>query len=96
MIDLHETFKKYTDDYLKFDRIEDPLHPRPDICAFIWLDMVAPGTQRRMVACAEHDEIWLDVNCELLASVASDDAILMLTRCGIRYDNEFDALAMFV
>ena len=96
MIDLAETFEKYADEYIKFDRVENPAHARPDICAFIVLDQLLPNAGRDMVCAAEHDEIWLDVDCEKLAEVATDADILLLTRCGVRYDDGIDSLAMFV
>lgn len=95
MQDLTERFAKYEDDYIRFERVESPAHPRPDICAFLKLHELCPG-DRDMVSCAGHDEIWLDVDCEDFNEKASDHDILMLTRCGVRYDEETDSLAMFV
>lgn len=35
MIDAAKIFRKYEDtEFGKFDRIESPQHPRPDVCAF--------------------------------------------------------------
>ena len=95
MIDLDATFKKYNDDYSEFKRVENKLHPRPDLCAFLLLDKLLPNDGRDMVCGAEHDEIFLDVDCEKLAAVATEEDILMLTRCGERYDSGTDSLAMF-
>lgn len=96
MIDLAATFEKFDDEFLKFENIKEPLHSRPDLCAFILLDRLVPNPGRDMVSAAEHDEIFLDTNCEALALVASEDDILNLHRCGVRYSDEFDCLAMFV
>lgn len=96
MINLDEVFEKYNDDYIKFERVENPLHRRPDICAFLLLDKLVPGKAHAMVCSAEHDEIWLDVDCEALAAVATEQDIQTLARCGVRYDSETDSLAMFV
>lgn len=95
MQDLAERFEKYEDDFLKFERIESPSHPRPDMCAFLRLHELCPGT-KDMVDGARHDEIWLSVDPEELQGKASDDDILLLTRCGVRYDDDADSLAMFV
>lgn len=94
MIDLKETFEKFNDDYIKFKRVANPLHHRPDICAFLLLDKLVPGNGD-MVAAAEHDEIYLDTDCDKLAEVATEDDILTLVRCGVRYDRETSGLAMF-
>lgn len=99
MIDLEEMIAMLNDDageeYIKFDRVEKPLHLRPDICAFLLLDKLVPGTTD-MVTAAEHDEIWLDIDLSKLAEAAAPADILTLIRCGVRYDENNDSLAMFV
>lgn len=94
MLNLAEVFEKFNDDYIKFERVENKLSGRPDLHAFLLLDKLMPGT-RDMVSAAEHDEIYLDVDCEKLADIASEDDILALTRCGVRYDEGTDSLCMF-
>lgn len=96
MIDLYEAFETHDRQYGKFDQIENPAHSRPDLCAFLLLDQLVPGAGRDMISAAEHDEIFLDVDCDKLAEVATDADILTLTRCGVRYDASFGCLAMFV
>jgi len=96
MINLEETFRKFDDDYIKFEQVVSPLHVRPDLCAFLLLDKLVPRPGRKMVAGAEHDEIYLDTDCDALAEVATEEDILTLTRCGVRYDSEVDSLALFV
>ncbi len=96
MIDLYATFEKHNDEYIRFDRVENKLHSRPDICAFLLLDKLLPNDGSRIVSAAEHDDIYLNADCEKLAEVATDDDILTLIRCGVRYDSSTDGLAMFV
>ena len=90
------------EEFLRFERIEKPLHRRPDICAFLMLDAALPdavmanGEPGDMVCCAEHDEIWLDVDLDELAAVATADMIRDLVRCGVRFDTGAKSLAMFV
>lgn len=97
MLDLHAVFEEMseTDEFLEFDRIENPKHPRPDICAFLMLHDLLGGTGD-MVCSASHDEIWLDVNVEKLAKKATPEFIRDLSRCGVWYDSEIDSLCMFV
>lgn len=95
MIDLEETFEKYNDDYMEFGRVENKLHLRPDLCAFLLLDKLLPNYGRDIVCAAEHDEIFLDADCEKLAEVATEEDILTLTRCGVHYDSDTDSLSMF-
>lgn len=97
MIDLEAAFEAADKEFLKFDRIENPLHPRPDICAFLKLHELVPAhPDRDMVAAAEHDEIYLEVDAEALAAVATQEDIIYLHRCGVRFSSEVDSLAMFV
>lgn len=95
MIDIEATFEKYSDKYLTFNLIENPLHARPDICAFLLLDKLLPGPGRDIITAAEHDIIYPDIDVEKLAEVASEDDILMLVQCGVHYDTETDCLALY-
>lgn len=95
MINVEELFDKYDEEYLEFERIEDPLHPRPDVCAFLLLHRLLPKN-RDMVSAAEHDKIWLDVDPEALAEVATEEDIRTLVRCGVMYELKYDSLSMFV
>lgn len=95
MLDIKTTFDKYESEFLKFDRIERKLNSRPDLCAFLLLDTLAPNPGRDIVSSAEHDQIFLDTDCEILAHVATEQDILTLARCGVMYDSETDSLSMF-
>lgn len=92
MIDLEETFETFEDEYLMFKRVENKLHNRRDLCAFLLLDKLVPG-KRNMVSCAEHDEIFFGIDCDKLAEIATEDDILTLVRCGVWFNE--DGLAMF-
>ncbi len=92
---LAAAFDKFEDDYIKFERIEKPRHPRPDICAFLMLHDLVPGIVD-MVSAAEHDQIHLAVSGEELAKVATLDVVRDLARCGVMYDEDDEALSMFV
>lgn len=95
--EITEMFENDNDEFLKFEHVpaERQLNKRPDICAFLLLDKLVPGDSD-IVAGAEHDEIYLEVSVEDLAKVATEDDILTLIRCGVRWASEFDCLAMFV
>lgn len=82
-------------EFLKFDRIQNKRSKRPDLHAFLLLDELVPG-DRDMVSCAEHDQIWLHVQPEQLAAVATPELVVELIRCGVRYDSGGEGLAMFV
>lgn len=93
--DLVALFEKHGSEFLRFERIENPKCKRPDVCAFIRLDELVPES-KDMVSAAEHDEIYLAVDAEQLAACATEDDIIFLARCGVRYDSSSGSLAMFV
>jgi hypothetical protein len=93
--DLIELFESNDGEFLEFGKIEQPLHQRPDLCAFLRLDQLVPG-KRDMVSGAEHDEIFLEIDLDKLAEVATADDVIYLQRCGIRLDDHNGGLAMFV
>lgn len=90
-----EQYEKHEGEYLEFDRVQNKTSRRRDVHAFNLLDKLVTGN-RTIVCAASHDEIWLDVDAQDLAAVATEDQIVELIRCGVRYDFETDNLAMFV
>ena len=91
----HEQYEKYEDEFLKFDRVQNKTSGRADLHAFNLLDKLVPG-KSDMVSAAEHDEVWLDVSPEELAKVATEEQIVELIRCGVRYDRSTGSLALFI
>lgn len=90
MIDLKEIFKKHEDEYLKSKTLG-----RKDLLAFRHLSELVPGNDD-IIGSAEHDEIYLGIDCDKLAEVASEEDIKYLIQLGIRYDEDYDSLCMFV
>jgi hypothetical protein len=86
---LKERFDQYENEYLLYREAG-----RPDLNAFYLLDKLIPGTED-MINGAEHDEYYLSVSPEVLHQVASDEDILFLVRCGVRYDEDVDSLALY-
>ena len=80
--------------FLEFNGVENKRSQRPDLHAFILLDELFPGTSY-MVSAASHDEIYLAIELDRLETL-TDGQITELSRCGVRFDSEFDCLCMFV
>lgn len=93
--DLGDLWDKHDNEFLKFDRIANPLHPRPDLCAFLLLDRLSPHPGRDIVVSASHDEFYLDVSTDEIAAVATEEDVVTLIRCGLRYDRGNDSFCMF-
>lgn len=90
-----EQYQKHEGEYLEFNKVQNKTSMRRDVHAFNLLDKLVPG-ERDIVCAASHDEIWLDVDPQELAAVATEDQVIELIRCGVRYDSETDSLSMFV
>lgn len=89
-----EQYDTYHDEYLKFDRVQNKTSNRADLHAFMLLDKLVPG-KCDIVSAASHDEIWMGVSPDDLSKVATEEQIIELIRCGVRYDSDTDSLAMF-
>lgn len=95
MLDLKELFEKHNREFIKFERVENKLNQRADIHAFLLLDQLVPGS-KDIVASAEHDKIWLAVEPDEIAEVATEEQIIDLIRCGVMYCRDYDSFCMFV
>lgn len=97
MINLQETFDKFEYNFSEFDKVVEKYSNRPDLHAFILLDKLVPSDNNiDIIGHAELDYICLDIDLEKLAEVATEDDILTLRRCGVRYDEYYDSLMIFV
>ena len=43
MIDLQKTFEEFDDEYRNFDKVENALSARADLCALLLLDKLLPS-----------------------------------------------------
>jgi hypothetical protein len=91
--ELKALFEKHNDQFLKNP---EGLMGRRDLAAFNLLSQLVPGS-KDIVACAEHDQIWLDVSLEELAAspLLLEKDVVELIRCGVRIDEDTDSLSMF-
>lgn len=99
MLDLEALDTAHEDEYLRFERVTNKRSRRPDVHAFLLLDEIVPmehGKDSDMIAGAGHDQIYLDISSEDLATYATKDQWIELMRCGVRVDGETESLAMFV
>ena len=103
--DLREMFDEANNEFLKFERVTPRRSQRADLHAFLLLDELVPPPKvasqagdycHDMVSAAEHDVIWLYVDCDALAVVVTQEQVVELSRCGVRYDDDVESLALFV
>lgn len=95
--EMGELFEKHGEiEQSWFDRVTEKSSKRHDLHAFILLDKLVPGHSQPIIGAAAHDEIFLHVDANRLASVITEDLVIELLRCGVFFDPECDSLAMFV
>lgn len=92
-LNLQEMFEKYEGAFLKYDEIKNPPSRRSDLCAFLLLDKLLPG-DNDIIYGAQHDIVFIGVNTDKLAEVATEEDIIYLLRCGVCYDDESRDLYM--
>lgn len=91
---LKEMFDRCEGEYLKFSRVEKKRSGRPDLHAFLLLDELCPS-ESDMVESATHDEFYLSPSVDKLEKVITQDQVIELVRCGVRYDSNYECLCMF-
>ena len=81
-------FGKHEQYYVQFEQIDNPLHNRPDLAAFLLLAELCPGSGD-IIGAAEHDEVYLSIDVEKgLLPVVTEENIIYLLRCGVSYREE--------
>lgn len=99
MIDVKELFEKHNEEFLKFDRINEPLSSCPDLCAMMYMMNFLTMKQRErhndIISCSEHDEIFFSIDVDYFSEIASESDVIYLIRCGVRYSEEFSSFCMF-
>lgn len=93
--DIEKAFKLAEDDFLEFEKVENPPSGRPDLCAFLLLDRLVPG-DRDVISDAEHDHVWLGgIDAKKFKKAATQEDVVYLRRCGVGWDREAGMLCMF-
>lgn len=92
--EFESLFEKHNSEYIKFGKIENPIGNRPDLCALMMLNSYFPNDCSDMISNCEHDCFYLDIDCEKLAKLISEDDIITLIRCGVIFDEAHICLKM--
>lgn len=91
-LDIQEAFNTAANRGVSRQRYEGELPD--DLAAFIRLNGLVPS-KYGIVACAEHDIIYLNTDVDILSEVATQEDINFLDSCGVFYESDNDCLAMF-
>ena len=84
---LKAMFEAANGEYLKFERVTERLSNRPDMHALMTLEKLFHDN-KDLIAGAIHDEYYLSVRPWELATLATQELINDLHRCGLRYSEE--------
>ena len=95
MINIDIFFEENDAEYGKFERVENKLHSRPDLCAMLLLAKLFPG-EDDIISATGHKVVYFGVDCDLLAKIACEKELLTLRRCGLFYSTEYECLGAFV
>jgi hypothetical protein len=87
--ELEALFDKHKDEYNHFERIQTPLHSRPDLTAYLLLDKLVPGT-KDMISFAKHDQYSTSIHPDDFCKVATEEDVITLIRCGMMFDEEME------
>lgn len=95
--ELAAIFEKHYEEFLKCKDVppERMLTSRADLHVFMMLDRMVPGSND-IVSAANHDEIFLSIEPVDLMQAASEEDIVDMIRCGLRFDRDNESLCMFV
>jgi hypothetical protein len=94
--EMTAAFEKHSHEaYCAFKTLTNKRSARPDLHAFLLLEELLPNKNFDMIAAAEHDQIWLDVQLEDLAAVVTDEQVRELAICGVFIDDT-ESLSLFV
>jgi hypothetical protein len=80
--ELEQLFDKHEGSYHAFDKFPNKLSNRRDLHAFLLLDKLVPGTND-IISCAEHDQIWINIELDKLAKVITEEQVIELRNCGV-------------
>lgn len=94
--ELFELFETFDDEYGKFDLVKNPKHSKRDLCAMLMLDELVSGKGKRIIACSEHDHVYLAIDCDELCNrldeLGTEEVVRDLVRCGVIYDQKINSL----
>lgn len=92
--ELVKDFDICSEEYKKFERVEDKRSSRPDINAFILLNELVPDKEQ-IIAAVAHDTFYLKVDMDKLVQVINRRHIVELIRCGVMFEPTEESLFMF-
>lgn len=91
-----EIWNLHDNEYLKFKEIKNPPCESSDLSAFMLIHKFMIDKEADIIISSEHDEIYLSSIDTLNLEIIKEEDIINLIRCGVRYDQNYECLSMFV
>jgi hypothetical protein len=98
--ELETLFEKHHEEHGEFQKVKKPRSKRADLNALMLIDSLVTydeslGDSEDIISASEHDQAWISIEPERLAPFVTEEQVIELIRCGIRYDREHDAFCFF-
>jgi len=90
-MNIEEQFEKFENEFHNFNLIKDPQFKSPEICGFAAIEKIRG---EKIDFAAEHDVLYCGGHSEDDRDLTDDEVILLL-RCGILWNSEFDSFFIF-
>jgi len=91
-----QIWKLHDQEYLEFFKIKNKICESPDLSALMLIHKFMLYKEYDVIRGSEHDEIYLTSLDDLDLEKITEDVIIDLIRCGVRYDENYDCLSMFI
>lgn len=91
-----EIWNLHDEEYHDFKSVKNPPCESSDLSAFMLIHKFMISKEADVITSAEHDEIYLPSIDDLDLEKITEDDIISLIRCGVRYDQNYECLSMFV
>ena len=91
--ELIELFETHNIEYKKFSSIpkESKLHNRPDLCALLKLDKLAPNEGMKILSNEYDYKLYISVQLNKVLNIITEDDVIYLLRCGVLFCVEYEA-----
>lgn len=98
-MNIEQRFEQYEDEYLNYRVDPNLLYKRHDVIVINVIDNLIPAQNEcspDLIVSASRDEIFFGIDAEKFSDIVTDDQLILLIRCGLRYDGGRGCLCMFV
>jgi len=96
-MNIKKFMDRYSVEHGKFDRIKDPPSTHRDLCAMLILSKFMTDHHTSIINCAESNgtgKLVFEPSIHDVETTATEQEVIDLIRCGVRYSGEYGALVM--